>query len=135
MDKYNSKGWKIIRWVGVLPSAFIGMYAIPIIVYLFFHVSFDMASDSYLLGIVTAFSSGVAAIILGVEVAPNNKKVVAFILLILVVLLCGATFYIILKQAKYVFDTIKLCSSLAGSIIAYFLEILFRNSKFEYEKR
>lgn len=133
MDKYNSKGWKVVRWIGVLPSALIGMYGIPIVVYYFFHESFDMASDSYVLGIVTAFSSGFAAIILGVEVAPNNKKMVAFILLILILLLGGATFYIIFKQAKYVFDIIKLCSSLAGSVIAYFGEMLFINSK--YEKR
>ena len=123
MDKYNTKTWKVIRWIGVLPSAAIGMFGIPIIVYVIFHFMLDMKSDAYVLGVITALSSGIACIVLGVEVAPNNKKTVAFILLILVILLGGATFYIIFKQTKYIFDTIKLCASLIGSIIAYMAEI------------
>ena len=120
---HNTKVWKVIRWISILPSLIIGMYGIPIIVYFIFHFILDMESDSYVLGILVSLSSGIACIVFGVEVAPSHKKIVAFILLILVVLLDGATFYATLKQEKFVFDTIKLCASLIGSILAYIVEI------------
>ena len=92
---YNTTAWKIIRWVGIIPT-FAAVYVIAYYLVYFAH-SFYSDSGSWVLQYVTpVLGSGIAgffSIIYGVKVAPAHHAVVAFILLILMVLASGVLIF------------------------------------------
>ena len=58
--------------------------------------------------------------IYAVKVAPSNKHIVAFVLLIIIMLFAGAVIFLDFTQKKY-FNMIAIVGSTVGSIFGYFV--------------
>ncbi len=119
----NTKFWNIVRWIFFIPAAFVSLVIVYDIIEYFssWYFSFDL--NSIPIAIISSFASGMVFVIVGVKVAPPNyNKIAAFILLILIVLLDGASIYVDLLSFSVV-TMVKIICSLIGSLAGYFVEI------------
>jgi hypothetical protein len=120
---YNTSFWKTLRWIGVLPCAIIACVVSYLIVQYVY--SFLQDSDSwavlYVIPIICSCLSGAIFILAGVYIAPSYRSNVAGVLLIIALLLAGATIYVDILHRDY-FELIKLIASMLGSILAYVLD-------------
>lgn len=118
---YNTKLWKTIRWIGILPVAILAY----VLSYLFFQFAYSLFADNdslfekYLIAIISSATSGFIYILAGSFVAPSNKITVSLTLLILVLLLAGVEIFIDIFNKRY-FELFELVVSLIGSTAGYF---------------
>ena len=71
---YNSRFWKIVRWIAFIPAAFLGLFAIYAIINYVSYLAYDIDSSSIPLGIMCSFASGIAFMVVGIKVVPEQKK-------------------------------------------------------------
>lgn len=119
--------WYWLRWIGILPVACIVYVAGYMLLMLlnWLTVKFYVDSDGdggwmnlYVWPIFATGAAGFYFVTVGATLAPNNKKTVALILMILMCIISGAAFLGVLITKSY-FGILEGIAQIVGSVIAY----------------
>lgn len=113
---------KILRWVAVLPVAFLTsviLYFIIVFANGFFS-DVESWNMKYFAPIQSSFVSGIGFIYAGVLTAPSHKKQTALALVGLVIFCTGAFSVIQLMDKQYI-ELIKLGLTMLGCIVGYLI--------------
>ena len=119
--KYEAQGWKVIRWILILPCAFLASIFVKVIcgyVWIIF-VDRDSWILKYFGGFSIFFTSGFVFMLVGIKIVPSHYKTAAIVLLCIIIFLNLLDCYYDIMQQRYYRPSEDLFSIL-GSFIGYF---------------
>lgn len=114
-----------LRWISVLPFSILMLFLVPFIlfyleqfqIYLYGR-SGDGAMMKYIIPLIANAAAGYAYIIFASYTAPSYKKMVCFILLILLLLFCGYMLINTFQARDYISLSQTICI-IVGAVSAY----------------
>lgn len=102
-----------LRWMAVLPASFLAALAGYVLFKYAFIWAYSIDEDnSYIASILCSIASSVAFVVFGVKTAPSDKKITAYVLFTLFMLLSGAAIMLSIMQK----DSFQLVRGIAGII-------------------
>ncbi|MBU1180314.1 hypothetical protein KJ885_05200 [Patescibacteria group bacterium] len=114
-----------LLWITVIPASLAGM----ILASLLWRIIHILTTARYLdlnswfniimVEVVSNIIAGAVFVFIGYKIAPNNKKTVAIILVALLIVLAGSSFFIVNFITKEYFTNIGIISAIFGSIVCY----------------
>lgn len=111
----------VLRWIGVLPCAFLALLLAYLLMFIFSQFPFNAGSWMmvYILPVICAYISGFAYMTVGILVAPSYTRIVAIILSAILLIILRIEIMPVFSSKEYL-DPIRDITTVAGSTIAYF---------------
>jgi len=119
----NKKVKNILLWISVLPASLASM----ILAFGLWRIIHNLTASGYIdtnswlnilfVEIMSNLIASAAFVLVGSEIAPNNKKIVAVVLTTLLILVSGSSLFIINFITKEYFTNLGIIAGIVGAIV------------------